>query len=223
MNKSEINKETRAHEETPLKERGRLAVYIADIFNVPVEEIPRPEWWKWKKEGFDIKKRLSAIDGPFVEVAGPTEKGYKIIELDELDKKVFILNITPGASDFDDQTGEFVGFYGKVDFIADARELPFKDGAIAAIFCSDLGKLYSTSVTVDQNQSGNKLNLRADALKEIFKALKPEGILVWKGGTEDDAVFARNIGFKVRQYEVSNIARLQYKEKPVLNIVFEKE
>lgn len=214
MNKSEINKETRAHEETPLKERGRLAVSIADIFNVPVEEIPRPEWWKWKKEGFDIKKRLSAIDGPFVEVAEPTEKGYKIVKLDNLDKKIFISNITPGASDFDDQTGKFVGFYGKVDFITDARELPFKDGAIAAIFCSDLHALKSTLE--------KRLPLREDALKEIFRALKPEGILVWRGH-EDDVAFAQHIGFKACQYEVVNINRLQYKEKPVFIAVFEKE
>lgn len=209
--------------EKPTKRRGKLAESIANIFNVPVGEIPFPEWWKWKKEGFDIKEKLSKIDGPFVEVAGPTEKGYSIVKLEDLDKKVFVSNIIPGWTEFNDQTGEIIGLEGKVDLQADARDLPFGDNTLGAVFCSNLGELNSTPGRINKNQLENKLKLRADALKEIFRVLQSEGILMWQGGTEDDVKLAQEIGFKVDQYEVSNIADLYYTKKPVFNVVFEKE
>lgn len=215
----EAKESIRSTAEKQPERRGKLAESIARVFNIPVEEIPFPEWWKWKKEGFDIKEKLSKIDGPFVEVAGPTEKGYSIVKLDDLDKKVFVSNITPGWTEFNDQTGESIELKGNVDFQADARELPFKDSTIGAVFCSCLGELHSSSKAVDIKHA---LKLRIDALKEIFRALKSEGVLVWQGGKEEDVRFAQDIGFNVDQYEVSNIADLYYTKKPVFNVVFEK-
>lgn len=129
--KDQDDAETRNERElkTVLKDR------IVELFAVVKERVDGTH----REGGFDLKKRLNEITGPFIEVAGPTEGGYNLVDLDKLNNKVFTSNVFPGCPNFaqDHRTGdELLNYYGKVDFMADATELPFKDSTIGAIFIS---------------------------------------------------------------------------------------
>lgn len=131
----------------------------------------------YKDENFDVYDRLSEVKGPLIEVGGPTDNGYDLVDTSKLDKKIYVSNLFPGAPYF--EKGKFIGYEGPVDFQADARDLPLKPESVGAIFLKALGEVETTK---DETPAVEKLaqqkKLREETLAEAAKMLEPGGVLL---------------------------------------------
>lgn len=140
----------------------------------------------WQNKGFNLEYELSNPIGPMIEIAGPTSVGYEttqgIIQLPDLPNKVFVSNISPGCPIFNDKTGEFVNYIGKIDFKADARALPIAEGSLGALFASCLPD-----------------PIREKSLQEAHRVLKQNGLLVFQGLTSKDLNKAQELGFQIEE------------------------
>jgi hypothetical protein len=138
---------------------------------------------RWTKEGFSIEDEIRDRQGPLIEIAGPTDYGFELVDLSKLDKKVFVSNISPGCPLYDDVTGEFLCYTGQVDFQADAQNLPFRESGIGILFASCLPK-----------------EIRNRTIQEAKRVLEDGGLLVWQGGTDEDIESAKKIGLEPVEY-----------------------
>lgn len=169
------------------------------------------------REKFDVYQSLHERKGAFIEIAGPTEQGYAMVDFARLEKKVWESNVYDGTPLYDTQTGEFIGYDQKVDFQADVRVLPFADGTIGAIFCSHLGTLTQKQETLEEGLTQTR-DLREHALHEAFRALEKGGLLIWQGGTQHDLHVANHVGFALRAADRLTDDRGHER----LNLIFEK-
>lgn len=87
-----------------------------------------------KASDFDLEAELDRVRGPLVEIAGPTPGGYDLVNTQDLKRPLVTSNIKPGLPIGDTDTGEFFTHWLKVDFQADSRRLPLKDGSVGALF-----------------------------------------------------------------------------------------
>lgn len=79
-------------------------------------------------EGFSLPRTLAALQGtPVIEIAGPTDKGFRIIN-DVLPTKPAVSNLHK------DPNHDF--YMGKIDFAADSRHMPFADQSIGVVLAS---------------------------------------------------------------------------------------
>ena len=134
----------------------------------------------WRKPDFDLSSELSKRKGPFIEVAGPTLGGFDIVrpkDIKSADKPYFTSNITEGLETYGRKVAP-------VDFVADARHLPFTDESIGAVFASCL-----------------VADIRKEAIQEACRVLEPGGLLVWEGTFSDDIEVAEHSGFALVGYE----------------------
>ncbi|MDO8561126.1 MAG: hypothetical protein Q7R91_02840 [bacterium] len=193
------------------------------------------DWEVRAREGFHPVEEIKRVEGPTIEVAGPTDEGFffhdirkNITRPGKLDlfkeREVFVSNLYPGRSEF--AMGKFNRFVGMADFIADARELPIKEGRVAALFCSCLGQMgqkgreemrrlgfEKTALRLEsekkaasgrnrlENSIKGSTRLREEVIQEVQRVLKEGGLLVWQGGMLDDLKFALNNGFILLQIE----------------------
>ena len=104
----------------------------------------------YKIEGFDANQALEATNGPFLEIGGPSDKGFEFVDMEKLPREIFVSNLYPGAPKFDNTT-DFLKFYGKVDLQADGRNLPIRDESMGAVFVRALGNIYDPSQTRYEN------------------------------------------------------------------------
>lgn len=141
----------------------------------------------WREGDFDVNRSLSEKDGPFLEVAGPTDN-YRLVEPDVIKDKLITSNIEPGLPTWDPMTGEFLGNSGTVDVVADSRSLPVGDSSLNALFGSNM--LSET---------------REQTVNEAKRVLKEGGLLVVQGFREGDIAKASEIGFSIRQYQVEEV------------------
>lgn len=141
----------------------------------------------WKKRGFDVEKKLNSVKGKIIEVAGPTPYGYDLVDFEKLEKPVYTSNVFPGMPYFgkkaDDGT-EIINYAGKVDFIADATKLPFKDGSIGAVLISCLGGSHFAELSA---KMGNKKFNESAYIKEgcPTKEEKDRGIILTKDEVDE--------------------------------------
>jgi len=56
-------------------------------------------------ERFSVRKTVKALKGPFIEVGGPTEGGFELINPGKLSRKVFVSNLFPGCPYYDRRSG----------------------------------------------------------------------------------------------------------------------
>lgn len=239
------------------KEEGRLFVSdfvnkINDLFNKGKDILETSKitaearaLGNWRKEGFDVEEKLNKVNGQIIEVAGPTPDGYDLVNFEKLRKPLYTSNVFPGRPYFRENREDgstTINYTGKVNFIADATKLPFKNGSIGAVFISCLGgshlaemsakmgskkfkesahikggyptKEEKMKAVIIPEEEKNKMNLNGDydndrlrqnALKEVFRVLESEGILVWQGGHKNDFDFAKNLGFEVVQMSADDM------------------
>lgn len=207
----------------------------------------------YKREGFDlvkeIKKKKSAI-----EIAGPTDTGFRFHDFQGPDKQyskvdlfqekpAHVSNLYPGTPVFKSNQPGFEGFYGKVDFIADAKNLSVKENSVGVVYCACLGEIAPVGISliaeageekhipIQEKMRVREINklpihetiertakIREEAIKEAWRVLVPGGFLVWKGGTVHDVGFAINLGFTVLQREENDTDGMK-----VLHLIFMKE
>lgn len=209
----------------------------------------------FKREGFSIKDIIKK-KGVAVEVAGPTDNGFWFHDFSDKSKEITSFNLAegkkfltsnlyPGVPEFSREG--FKGYYGKVDFIADAREMPVKKGGADLVYCSCLGSIAKSGVKIIvgarpedvpvvekeglasefsfdmaiENIVAENHKLREQVIEESWNILKPGGILVWQGGWVHDVGFAIGRGFVLLQREQESDKRSDEVE-PTQNIIFLK-
>lgn len=124
---------------------------------------------------FDVSKAIEERKGPFVEIAGPTEDGFELVDVGILDKKLIVTNIEPGLPLWSLDGQKFI--VGHVDQQVDATNMPYKGGSIGIILCA-------------------ALNLGEVFFKEAKRVLEPGGLLILDHlGSEYPEQIA-NLGFK---------------------------
>lgn len=162
----------------------------------------------YKESGFDAAKSLRERKGNFIEVGGPTTQGYELVNINRLDRRLYITNIDPkGCPLFDpfSRTPRVVR-YLPIDFPADATNLKFTDKSIGALFASCLNG-----------------NIRSKAIAEAARVLEDGGLLIWQGGTEQDiieAVFRE--GLVVKESRRSVARNPDGSNLPFFNVIFQK-
>jgi hypothetical protein len=144
---------------------------------------PGPRDRLWVREGFSVYRTINNLNGPLIELGGPTDEGYKQVDLSKLDKRLFVSNLLPGFPYYDTKTGEFLGYRGKIDFQADATAIPIKNEGCGALFVSCL-----------------PVEIRKKILSEAYRVLEKGGLLIWQGGIDKDIEIAEKLGFEVMEY-----------------------
>jgi hypothetical protein len=106
---------------------GSVILKIKDVFKRYYATVAEKEQYakgllpeNWKDPDFDIEDKLKSVKGPLIEVAGPSEDGYSMIDTDSLEKKIYTSNLYKGCPIFED--GKVVNYFGKVDFLADVKK-----------------------------------------------------------------------------------------------------
>lgn len=155
-----------------------------------------------------MKFEFIDLEGPFIEVAGPTKGGYNTVDPDKLPEKIFVSNIFCGSPLFGALKGQY---YGQVDFMASGYELPFSDCSLGAVLCSRLGaphirdrklqrRLAAKSCdkkALKKEKDRQRLALRAKTALEVIRVLRPGGIFFWEHINKRNVNFAKKIGFTV--------------------------
>lgn len=85
-----------------------------------------------------------------------------------------------------------------VDFQADARQMPVANTSAAAILFNAFGKIAEPGETHETIRAYNS-EMRQQAIKEAYRALKHGGFLIWERGSQDDLSHARQLGFKIKR------------------------
>lgn len=209
----------------------KLAQRIREIFKENPKEVEpekKEELNNFYEEGFDVYEALKQVKGPYIEVAGPTEGGYMLIETEKLGRKLTISN----------QSASWAK--GKIDFEANATDLPMKDGSIGALFISCLGGMQKDdseelkklefksrfskkeSALYEKLSYESKRRLRDGALQEAFRVLEDKGLLIWQGGEKEDYIKALELGFALKVLKDDRRVGVAY-SKLGYNYIFEKE
>ena len=160
----------------------------------------------YKIKGFDVNRKLADVKGPLVEVAGPTVRGFEFVDMEQLPREIHISNLYPGIRTYDVNTGEFIKFRAKVDFRADGKNLPLSDGSVGAIFISCLGMIRDTQIISKETPEDEKIanqKLKEQIIKEVYRVLENGGIFILERIEKEYAEKARKIGFKLKQYKLS--------------------
>lgn len=186
------------------------AEQVVEINSVPLDRD------RYTQQGFNAPQSIKEVKGPLVEIAGPTQGGYRLVDTNDLNKKLFVSNKKLGCPLFNPNTGERAGYIGSsVDFRADATKLPFKAGSVGAVFVSCLGPLF------DDPQAIPVVALRKSAIEEAGRVLEPNGFLVWQGGSRQDILNAEQQGFKIVEYTRSdtNSYNIIFQKAPITALV----
>lgn len=154
--------------------------------------------------GFNYCEAIKDIKGPVVEIAGPTPRGYRIID-NKLPSNPFITN---------SEQSEKLGY---IDALVDARCLPLKLGSVGMLLVScipitppeenqktftDITRAFAMNeYKIYPNRpypkSDYRLNQRITIIEEASRVLEPNGLLVWLGGLEEDIDVAEQNGLNL--------------------------
>lgn len=134
------------------------------------------------EKGFHLENAIRTADGPIIEVGGPTDQNWYLGDIKNSQRKMFISNLTSGhpihpIKETDKEAP--VKYDGKVDFRADATNLPFADESVGVLFASCLPR-----------------DIRHGMLEEAKRVLKDSSILIASGMVEDDMRDAEQLGFR---------------------------
>lgn len=140
---------------------------------------------EWLKEGFDLLGELRKSTLPLVELAGPSPKGYWLVDLQSLGRPVEITNgdlkwarEDLAARGFDPDEPSL-----KIDREVDATNQPYQDSSLGGVFAAHLPE-----------------KIRQGTLKEVARVLSPGGIFVTQGGISGQEVAkAKELGLEIVQ------------------------
>lgn len=183
-------------------------------FGALTEDRSRPDWpiVSWRRFGFNTADRLAAVQGPLVEVGGPspiwdgpawdhgTESNWgNEVDIDRLPQPLLVCNLRPL-----DEALSPIGSRVRCDafFRADATELPFRTDGIGAIFNRGLSA-YVTPEDMcqpDVAHSRHSMLLRMHMLREAWRVIEPGGLLYIAGARLVEIGAAQVLGFKLMAY-----------------------
>lgn len=188
----------------------------------------------WVKPGINLESTLRSVEGPIVELAGPTDLGYYFLDGIALPSKPIITNIQPKTLLYGPGT-DYV-----LDKIIDGRHTPYKDSSVGMVLSAHLPyineaafdfsnkfthqqeKEYAQLVkeaqllTKDFADGANiaELPLRLAIAKESFRILHPGGLYLCDGSQHDRKGMLR-LGFQ-------ELAFVRLKTEPYYYMVLQK-
>lgn len=160
---------------------------------------------RWFKKGFSLIDEIRNRQRVFIEIGGPTPKGFELINFSDFLKRVFVSNITRGNPIYNSETAELLGYGNeeKIDFLTDGRRMPFRDGSISVCFISCL-----------------PVKIRKDVLEDVVRVLEDGGLVVWQGGIRKNKKFAEKLGLKIVAY--TSLYSREDRKYFHRNVVFQK-
>lgn len=185
---------------TPEKNDGIIEV------EEPILELA--EVGSYKLKNFSAINELTKIKGPLIEIGGPTDSGFELIDIKALPKEILVSNLGPGARLFFDQCDTDINesnkYYGRVDFQADGQNLPIRDESAGAIFIRCLGNIKEPDRIIDPiEDAANDLKLKTNVINEVYRVLENGGIFILERIQSEYFEFAKKAGFKLKQYKIS--------------------
>lgn len=134
------------------------------------------------EKGFKLEDALKTIDGPVIEVGGPTDTSHFLTDIKNSRVDMHVSNITPGHPVYERKKGEvkLSKYEGKVDFLADARRMPLADGSIGVLFASCLPNIIESEIVPEAERvlKGGGLFIFAGTSDEIIKEAEAAGLQV---------------------------------------------
>lgn len=180
---------------------------------------------EWHQPGLRLQEIISHLEGPILEIGGPSDQGYYFLHDVELPSRVIISNVTNTAMRFAPNAGRLQSMIEK---IIDGRKVPYQDNSLGMVLSSHLSRVdepnldFSTMTDEQQREwserlercekaikyaadTGDitkeelKLSLRFGIACEVWRALKPGGIYMTDATDEEIKVYER-IGFTTLAY-----------------------
>ena len=160
----------------------------------------------------NIQHIIDQIKHPIIELAGPTPRGYKIVDV--LGLKITPTTITNTTKDVTVYTADDKEHSYSVDDVVDVRDLPYKDNSVGILLCSYLPNVDHTQqlswqdaetlVAKEYDKALNSNNpgtlkyasLHVSLLIGASKVLVDDGILIMQGTHTEDTIFAQSLGLK---------------------------
>ncbi len=184
----------------------------------------------WVAEGFDLQTEMYQLDGPTVEIAGPTREGYWPLDDIDIPNPTLVSNIS--------LNNRPITFPGEVDFLADGTNMPLADNSVSVVLVSGFPMISDDLLRQDQSvwrpierkaqQEYIDLlcddleptnNLRLVVIKEAYRLLESGGILV-AHLTPKDIDSAVHYGFNLML--AHSIYREDGQVKPVPTCILKK-
>lgn len=199
---------------------------------------------EWQQPGLDLPELISCLEGPILEIGGPSDQGYYYLRDVNLPSRVIISNVTQNAMPYAPNAKLLQVMIEK---IVDGRHFPYEDNSLAMVLAShlslvderqydfsDISDVETEKWTDDMHESEKvlkeaadsgiidekvlKVSLRFGIASEALRALKPGGIYM-TDATEDEIKVYELLGFT----KIASINRqpLDY-DKPYFDVVFQK-
>lgn len=170
----------------------------------------------------DAKNLVGESDGPIVEIGGPSDLGYFFLEGVGLKSKPVITNISDSPAPYAQNPQELAG---QVQEIVDGRDMPYKDNTVGIFLISYMSSSSDWWTKLDEaskEKASAQFEAEADAatleadqvalgvlkpgkakyaqkvqiFSEVYRTLKPHGLLVANGKLTDMVVLQR-LGFEL--------------------------
>lgn len=159
-------------------------------------------------DGFNYVEAAQAVQGPVIEIAGPTDMGFHVVE-DFVPRQPFITNINRYDWMPDDS----------LHLLADGRALPFRDGSVGMVLAACVPFLEDEFIILPNEISHPLLqeahaeyleysgpgsepgfNQRIQIIEEVSRVLSKGGIFVWGGGEPGDVRVASYNNLELKQW-----------------------
>jgi len=162
-------------------------------------------------KNFSLENELQQLDGPYLELGGPTEEGYFHLDRMQLSKRVLLSNVE--MPDFISQEYRD-SVANSIDLVIDGGAIDLPDASLGMVMASHI-----PHIPFDQFDSDEQLNLAKDApfraleqgavtpdllevslrlkmASEVYRTLQPGGVYLTDGRFEDVAA-CELLGFEL--------------------------
>jgi hypothetical protein len=151
-------------------------------------------------KNFSLESELRQLDGPYLELGGPTEEGYYHLDNMQLSKRVLLSNVE--MPDFVPQEHRD-SVASSIDLVIDGGAIDLPDASLGMVMASHI-----PYISFDRFDSDDQLNLAKDApsraleqgevtpdllevslrlkmASEVYRTLQPGGVFLTDGRPED--------------------------------------
>jgi hypothetical protein len=188
----------------------------------------RPNKYKtFTDKNFSLENELQRLNGPFLELGGPTEEGYFHLDRMQLPKRVLLSNVDMPdfiPQEYRDSVAD------SIDFVIDGSDIDLPEDSLGMVMASHI-----PYISFDRFDSDGQLDLAKNAplraleqgaitpdilddslrlkmASEVYRTLEPGGLFLTDGRAEDIAA-CELLGFQV----MASVSDARYDEDDDIN------